>query len=90
MYAVIRHYHLDKSESEEANRKVQQVLLLTPKSVQGIVAYYWLNTGQGEGPSLSVYQDKAAPRNRCAAFQASRNNIWPMSSLNRPRSSKRG
>lgn len=76
MYAVIRHYRLDNSESEEANRKVQQVLLLTPKSVQGFVTYYWLNTGRGEGASLSVYQDKAAPRNRCAALQASRNNIW--------------
>lgn len=59
MYAVIRRYQFDKSKSEEANHKVQEELVPILKKVQGFVAYYWLDTGEGEGASLSVYKDEA-------------------------------
>ena len=29
------------------------------KKAKGFVRYYWLNTGAGEGASLSVFEDKA-------------------------------
>jgi len=59
MYAVIRQVEFDKARREEANRKVQDVLVPVLKKIPGFVAYYWLETGEGSGASLSVYKDKS-------------------------------
>ena len=58
MYAVIRHYHFKKEDSEKIDRLVQESLVPLLKNVQGFVRYYWLDTGEGEGASLSVFNDK--------------------------------
>jgi len=31
------------------------------KKAKEFVRYYWLNTGKGEGASVSVFKDKAGP-----------------------------
>jgi hypothetical protein len=59
MYAVIRRYKFDPNASEEISSKVSATLLPIIKNVSGFVAYYWLDTGSGEGASLSAFQDKA-------------------------------
>jgi len=59
MYAVIRRVQFDHGKREEVNRKVQDMLVPILKKVPGFVAYYWLETGEGAGASLSVYKDKA-------------------------------
>jgi hypothetical protein len=59
MYAVIRRYKFDPSRSEELDQKVRETLLPLIRQASGFVTYYWLNTGEGEGASLSVFQDKA-------------------------------
>jgi hypothetical protein len=59
MYAVIRHYHFKKEDSKKIDKIVQESLVPMLKKVPGFVRYYWLDTGKGEGASLSVFNDKA-------------------------------
>jgi hypothetical protein len=59
MFAVIRHYHFDPKHSAEIDRSVREDFVPIIKKAKGFVRYYWLDTGKGEGASLSVFQDKA-------------------------------
>jgi hypothetical protein len=59
MYAVIRRYQFDPRKTEELNRKVREGFVPLIKKTPGFVAYYWLDTGEGVGASLSVFEDKA-------------------------------
>jgi hypothetical protein len=59
MFAVIRHYHFDKNKSAEIDRTIQEGFVPLIKKAKGFVRYYWLDTGNGEGASLSVFQDQA-------------------------------
>ena len=59
MYAVVRHYHFKKEDSEKIDKLVQDLLMPLLKKAQGFIGYYWLDTGEGEGASLSVFEDKA-------------------------------
>src|SRR5215212_10906394 len=59
MYAVIRQYQFDPSASEEVDRKVREHLVPRIKAIPGLVTYYWLNSGEGSGASLSVFQSRA-------------------------------
>jgi hypothetical protein len=59
MYAVIRKYQFDPSDGAEVDRKVRDVFVPLLQKAPGFVAYYWLDTGEGTGASLSVFQDKA-------------------------------
>lgn len=59
MYAVIRRYQFDKGRSEELDRKVQELFVPLLKKTPGFVAYYWLDSGDGIGASLSVFENKA-------------------------------
>jgi hypothetical protein len=59
MYAAVRHYHFKKEESEKIDQLVQDVLMPQLQKAQGFVSYHWLDTGEGEGASLSVYENKA-------------------------------
>ena len=59
MYAVVRHYHFKKENSEKIDKLVQEGFVPLIKSAKGFVRYYWLDTGEGEGASFSVFMDKA-------------------------------
>jgi len=59
MFAVIRHYHFDPKDGAEIDRRIHDEFVPLVKSANGFVRYYWLDTGNGEGASLSVYKDKA-------------------------------
>ncbi len=58
MYAVIRRYQFDQSASEEVDRKIRELFVPLIKDVPGFVTYYWLNTGEGAGASLSVFDSR--------------------------------
>ena len=58
MYAVIRRYQFDQSASEELDRQIREILVPLLKDVPGFVTYYWLNTGEGSGASLSVFESR--------------------------------
>ena len=59
MYAVIRHYKFKAEDSEKISRLIQEGFLPLLKKANGFISYHWLDTGAGEGASLSVFQDKA-------------------------------
>jgi hypothetical protein len=58
MYAVIRQYQFDQSGGEEVDRNIRETLVPLLKDVPGFVTYYWLNSGEGSGASLSVFDSK--------------------------------
>jgi hypothetical protein len=58
MYAVIRRYQFDPESSAEINRKMQEDFVRLICNAPGFVAYYWLDTGEGAGASLSIFEDK--------------------------------
>jgi quinol monooxygenase YgiN len=59
MFAVIRHYHFNPKDSAEIDRRVRDEFVPIVKKAKGFVRYYWLDTGKGEGASVSVFKDKA-------------------------------
>lgn len=59
MFAVIRHYRFDKKDSAEIDRIIQDEFVPIIRKAQGFVRYYWLDTGNGEGASFGVFNDKA-------------------------------
>jgi hypothetical protein len=58
MYAVIRQYQFDQSASEELDRKIREILVPLLKDAPGFVTYYWLNSGEGAGASLGVFDSR--------------------------------
>ena len=59
MFAVIRHYHFNPTDGAEIDRRIREEFVPLVKGAKGFVRYYWLDTGAGEGVSLSVFNDKA-------------------------------
>lgn len=59
MYAVVRHYHFKKEDSAQIDKVIREGFVPLIKQAKGFVRYYWLDTGKGEGASLSVFKDKA-------------------------------
>ncbi|MEU3093046.1 hypothetical protein ACWCQ0_33880 [Streptomyces massasporeus] len=58
MYAVIRRYE-GVTEPAEAGRRVDEEFLPLVRQVQGFVAYYWVDAGDGVMVSTSVFQDRS-------------------------------
>jgi hypothetical protein len=58
MFAVIRHYHFDKKDSTEIDRMVRDGFMPIVRKAAGFVHYYWLDSGNGEGASFGVFNDK--------------------------------
>ncbi|MGD0075277.1 MAG: hypothetical protein ABSD31_13200 [Candidatus Binataceae bacterium] len=59
MFAVMRHYHFKPENSAEIDKMVREKFVPLIKQAKGFVRYYWLDTGKGEGASVSIFQDKA-------------------------------
>ncbi|HET7451168.1 MAG TPA: hypothetical protein VFL12_00365 [Thermoanaerobaculia bacterium] len=59
MYAVIRHYHFRPDDGPEIDQLVREDFVPLVKQARGFIRYYWLDTGKGEGVSLSLFNDKA-------------------------------
>jgi hypothetical protein len=58
MYAAVRRYEGIKDDSE-AGRLVGESFVPLLEGVEGFVAYYWIDAGDGTMASLSVFDDKA-------------------------------
>lgn len=59
MFAVVRHYHFKPEDGEKIDKLVREGFVPLIKKAEGFVRYYWLDTGNGEGASFSVFRDKA-------------------------------
>jgi len=49
----------DPKDSAEIDRRIREGFVPIVKKAKGFVRYYWLDTGKGEGASVSVFKDKA-------------------------------
>jgi hypothetical protein len=59
MFAVIRHDHFDKKDAAAIDRAVREEFVPLVKKAKGFRRYYWLDTGEGEGASFGIFDDKA-------------------------------
>jgi hypothetical protein len=59
MFAAVRHYHFKPEDGEKIDKLVQEGFVPLLKKAKGFIRYYWIDTGNGEGASLSVFKDKA-------------------------------
>jgi hypothetical protein len=59
MHAAMHRYAFDVSLNEEIDRKINEILVPILVKVDGFVAYYWVNSGQGSGASIGVYEDRS-------------------------------
>ena len=59
MFAVIRHYHFDKTNSAAIDRAIRDEFVPIVRKAKGFQHYYWLDTGDGEGASFGIFNDKA-------------------------------
>ena len=58
MWAAVRRYE-GITDPAEAGRLVDQSFLPLLEDVEGFIAYYWIDAGDGVMASLSVYEDQA-------------------------------
>jgi hypothetical protein len=58
MYAAVRRYE-GITDDAEAGRLVGESFIPQLEHVQGFIAYYWIDAGDGVMASLSVFDDKA-------------------------------
>jgi len=59
MFAVIRHYHFDRKDSAAIDRAIREEFVPLVRKAKGFQRYYWLDTGDGEGASFGIFDDKA-------------------------------
>jgi len=59
MFAVIRHYHFDKNNSDAIDRAIREEFVPIVRKAKGFQHYYWLDSGEGEGASFGMFTDKA-------------------------------
>jgi hypothetical protein len=59
MFAVVRHYHFKPQDGATIDKMVKEGFVPLIKKAKGFIRYYWLDTGNGEGASVSVFTDKA-------------------------------
>jgi len=58
VFAVIRHYYFNPKDGAEIDRRIREEFVPIVKKEKGFVHYYWLDTGEGEGASVSVFKNK--------------------------------
>ena len=58
MYAAIRHYRFEPKNGPEIDRRIREAFVPLLKKQRGFVRYYWLDTGKGEGASISVFVNR--------------------------------
>ncbi|MEV6316921.1 hypothetical protein [Streptomyces sp. NPDC051776] len=58
MYAVVRRYE-GVTDPAEAGRRVAEEFVPLLRKVPGLVAYYWVDAGDGVMVSTSVFQDRS-------------------------------
>ena len=60
MYTVIQRYSFDPRLSEGLNRNIKEDFVPLLRQSPCFVAYYWLDTGDGTGASIFVFEDQAS------------------------------
>jgi hypothetical protein len=77
MYGVIRRYRFDPRSSADIDHHVRIGIVHPILEIPGFVAYYWLDTGEGTGVAISIFDDEtgAEESNRVSADYLERHNL---------------
>jgi hypothetical protein len=59
MYVALRRYKFDEKNAQELDKRIQESFIPLIEKAPGFISYYWMETGRGEGASVSVFEDKA-------------------------------
>lgn len=59
LWGVTRKYTFDAANSLVIDTYVRDVFVPVLRKAPGFVAYYWLDSGDGHGVSLSLFTDKS-------------------------------
>jgi len=59
LWGVSRRYRFDPADGMVINTYVRDTFLPHLRRAPGFVAYYWLDAGDGNGVSLSLFADRA-------------------------------
>lgn len=63
MFAVIRHYHFKPENSARIDQLIREEFVPRISKAKGFVRYYWLDNGEGEGTSFSLFEDRTSAIN---------------------------
>lgn len=83
MYATIRRYEGVRDHTE-AGRRIREDFVPLISEIDGFIAYYWIDGGNGVMVSTSVYEDRAgaeASNERAAGWIRENPGVVPDSSL---------
>ena len=58
MFAIIRRYKYDKANHETIDSLIRGEFRDMLSKMQGFHEYYWLETGDGEGASVGIWDNK--------------------------------
>ncbi|MFZ4858122.1 MAG: hypothetical protein ACOYL3_17165 [Desulfuromonadaceae bacterium] len=59
MFATTRKYQFNPNASGEIEKHVQDGLIPLLRQTPGFVAYYWVDSADGKGISLSVFENES-------------------------------
>lgn len=59
MYAAVRHYHFNTKDSATIDKTIREGFVPLIRKASGFVSYHWIDNGNGEGASFSLFRDKA-------------------------------
>jgi hypothetical protein len=60
MFAIIRHYTYDPVHHEVIDSLIRGEFREMLSKMAGFHEYYWLETGEGEGASVGIWDDRAS------------------------------
>lgn len=83
MYATIRRYE-GVRDPAEAGRRIREDFVPLISEIDGFIAYYWIDGGNGVMVSTSVYEDRAgaeASNERATGWIRENPGVVPHSSL---------
>ena len=59
LWGVTRRYTFEPANSLVIDKFVRDAFLPFLRKAPGLIAYYWINAGDGRGVSVSIFADKA-------------------------------
>ena len=58
MHGIVRIYEFDKNDAEEIARFIRSEFVDMLKAHEGFVSYNWIDSGDGEGVSMAIWETK--------------------------------
>ena len=60
MYGIIRIYKYDKADGPRVIKVAREIFAPIVEAEEGFVEFHWMDTGDGEGASMAIFETKEA------------------------------